>query len=152
MSTFTFYITRIAKAATTLTGVGLAAVVLASGAPALARPVGPGLDSMSVQCRAMQTQVGQLIGEYGDPSTSNARRGDILTQLREIGSDWIAIGCKAAFGSIAIVLPPVRGIPHAPITRGNNKVGPTPAMPGPLQPKGPPKGVILHHGNTPVLQ
>lgn len=157
MSNFSFYATRIARIATTLAGIGLTAPMFAFPTPALADRVGPGLDGMSIQCRGMQGQADGLIAEYGDPSTSNDRRGEILTELREIGSDWIAIGCRAAFGNIEIVLPPVnRGVPHAPIARGNNKVGPIAGPSGPVLPKGFPKGfpkgVILHHGNTPVLQ
>src|SRR5690606_39959058 len=63
----------------------------------------PALDSFSAGCLQLQNDADRLIAEY--KSASMARREAILQQLRNIGSDWINIGCKAVFGSIALTLP-----------------------------------------------
>jgi hypothetical protein len=68
--------------------------------PASAQPVGPGIDGVSIACRSLQSQADGLIAEYGDEDTTNDRRGEILDELRSIGTSWIQIGCKAAFGNI----------------------------------------------------
>ncbi len=85
------------------------AVVLVAGASALvpreadALRVGLGGDTHMRQCRSLQDQALSLVAEYGRATTSNARRSEILNELRIIGLDWKAIGCTSRFGSIAFV-------------------------------------------------
>jgi hypothetical protein len=67
--------------------------------PAMARIKKPGLDSLSQECFRVQTESDKLVAEYKD--ASNARREQILVELRELGSYWIAAGCKALFGDIS---------------------------------------------------
>ncbi len=68
-------------------------------APAMARIKKPGLDSLSQECFRVQNESDKLRAEYKD--ATNARREDILTELRKLGSYWIAAGCRDLFGSIA---------------------------------------------------
>lgn len=82
---------------------------------AQARINGPALDSFSAGCLLLQNDADRLIAEY--KNASMARREEILQQLRNIGSDWINIGCKAVFGSIALTLPDQ--VPNLDIAGGN---------------------------------
>jgi hypothetical protein len=76
-----------------------------------AKPVPPGGDSHQIQCRSLQNEANDLIAEYGNESTSNARREAIISRLRNIGSDWVAIKCKARYGNIVREMPDVLS-PH----------------------------------------
>lgn len=69
--------------------------------PALARIKKPGLDSLSQECFRVQTAADGLRAEYRNEATTNARREDILTELRKLGSYWIAAGCRALFGDMS---------------------------------------------------
>ena len=68
-------------------------------APAMARIKKPGLDSLSQECFRVQTESDKLVAEYKD--ATNARREEILTELRRLGSYWIAAGCRDLFGDIS---------------------------------------------------
>jgi hypothetical protein len=78
-------------------------------APAAAERVPPGGDSFQQGCRAIQDYTDGLIAEY--KTASDARREEILAELRNWGMTWIQIGCRAVFGDISarIILPP-RGL------------------------------------------
>ncbi|HEY9011515.1 MAG TPA: hypothetical protein VIN06_10885 [Devosia sp.] len=65
----------------------------------MARISKPGLDSLSQECFRVQTESDKLVAEY--KNASNARREQILVELRKLGSYWIAAGCKALFGDIS---------------------------------------------------
>jgi hypothetical protein len=69
--------------------------------PALARIKKPGLDSLSQECFRVQTEADGLRAEYRNEATTNARREDILTELRKLGSYWIAAGCRDLFGDMS---------------------------------------------------
>ena len=69
--------------------------------PALARIKKPGLDSLSQECFRVQTAADALRAEYKNEGTTNARREDILTELRKLGSYWIAAGCRDLFGDMS---------------------------------------------------
>ncbi len=99
--------------------VGLLALSLTVGAghsamKVGAQPVGNGIDGMSQACRAIQNHAGDLIKEYGEVASNNPndpRLDDILAALRSDGTTWRQIGCQAAFGDIARVMPqPTKGL------------------------------------------
>lgn len=69
--------------------------------PALARIKKPGLDSISQECFRVQSEADALRAEYKNEATTNARREDILTDLRKLGSYWIAAGCRDLFGDMS---------------------------------------------------
>jgi hypothetical protein len=95
-----------------IVGVLFASVTASLGtAPAMARIKKPGLDSVSQECFRVQTASDKLIAEY--KNASNARRDEILTELRKLGSYWRAAGCQALFGNIAKVVLPTNDF-HAP--------------------------------------
>lgn len=54
---------------------------------ASAAPVPPGGDSHQIGCKSLQDQAQDLVDEYGDEGTTDARREQILSELRNIGSD-----------------------------------------------------------------
>ncbi len=88
----------------------LLALALFAGAstaatPASARVNGPVFDTFSAGCLSLQNDADSLIGEY--KNATPARREEIIGQLRNIGSTWNQIGCKAVFGSIALTVKPV---------------------------------------------
>jgi hypothetical protein len=72
--------------------------------------ISPGGDSFQRGCKALQDAVYERLGEYRNDSTTNARRGEILNELRTLGGDWRAIGCQAVFGDIVglITVEPAR--------------------------------------------
>ncbi len=81
-----------------------AAVVTATLAigplPAEARvPSGPRYDSRSIQCGAAQDRADKLVAEYSNPDTTNARKQEILSELRQIADFWDSF-CRGTFGSI----------------------------------------------------
>ena len=73
--------------------------------PAAARVNGPVFDSFSAGCLSLQNDSDSLVGEY--KNATPARREEIIGQLRNIGSTWNQIGCKAVFGSISMIVKPV---------------------------------------------
>jgi hypothetical protein len=79
-------------------GIGL----LLSSTPVHAEPIGP--DSLSIFCGGLRVRAQQLINEYGQTPADSPRRGAILTELRQIGSDWKDI-CQGTFGTIFLQLP-----------------------------------------------
>jgi hypothetical protein len=93
------------KTSVLITTVIATSFVLTLSEPAFARIKGPALDSFSAGCLALQTAGDQLIAEY--KNASNARREEILQQLRNNGRTWREIGCQAVFGDISrLVLTP----------------------------------------------
>lgn len=80
--------------------VAIAAVALPQAA--FARINGPVADSFSAGCLLLQNKADALRAEYANPNTTDARREDILAELRNTGQTWIQIGCRAVFGSISI--------------------------------------------------
>lgn len=80
----------------------VAIATLALPQTAFARINGPVADSFSAGCLLLQNKADALRAEYANPNTTDARREDILTELRNTGQTWIQIGCRAVFGSIAI--------------------------------------------------
>lgn len=86
-----------------LTAVLISAVVVLplATSPALARIKKPGLDSLSMECFRVQSEADALRAEYRNENTTNARREDILTELRSLGSYWIAAGCRKLYGDIS---------------------------------------------------
>lgn len=111
------------RASHTLSKAVFAAAALTLAAAALsgtadARVKGPRLDSLSAGCGILQDEADRLRAEYANQNTSNARREEILTRLRQIGRDWNNIGCRAVFGDISIRVKPVitvRGDTAAPL-------------------------------------
>jgi hypothetical protein len=112
-----------------------AIVTLALPQTAYARINGPVADSFSAGCLLLQNKADALRAEYADPNTTDARRDEILTELRNTGQTWIQIGCRAVFGSISIrtvnYVPLVdTGTPHhdlavaAPAGTGGGPTGP----------------------------
>lgn len=93
-------VAAVAVAAALLVGSGL-------GNGAGAERVPTGGDSAQRGCRMLQDRVIDLIAQYG--SASPAEQELLLGQLRNLGSDWIAIGCRYAFGSIVKVAPGMLG-------------------------------------------
>jgi hypothetical protein len=77
------------------------ALVTVASSPALARIKGPVLDSLSFQCLQLQNKSDALIAEY--KNATNARREEILTELRNNGRVWREIGCQAVYGNIAMI-------------------------------------------------
>src|SRR5688500_3336696 len=62
-----------------------------------------GIDGVSVACRGIYDRVHRLLAEYKAVATADPgdpRLDTILAQLRDAGSDWIRVGCHAAFGSV----------------------------------------------------
>lgn len=103
-------------------------------AEAQARINGPVLDSFSAGCLMLQNKGDALIAEY--KNATNARREEILQELRNNGRDWINIGCRAVFGDISrmVILPKhdfdIGGInirPPMSLSDGNSDPGPGPA-------------------------
>lgn len=86
-----------------LTAVLISAVVVLplATSPALARIKKPGLDSLSIECFRVQSEADALRAEYRNENTTNDRREDILTELRALGSYWIAAGCRKLYGDIS---------------------------------------------------
>ncbi len=68
-------------------------------APAAAERVPPGGDSFQQGCRAIQDYTNALIDEY--KTAGDARREEILAELRNWGMTWIQIGCRDVFGDIS---------------------------------------------------
>ena len=87
---------------TALAAFALAVLVAAGGADqAAARERVPlGDDSHQQGCRMLQDRALELLEEYKDPNLSPAQREAVLAELRNVGSDWIAIGCKSRYGNI----------------------------------------------------
>ncbi len=101
---------------------------------AYARINGPVGDTFSAGCLMLQNKGDALIAEY--KNATNARREEILQELRNNGRDWINIGCRAVFGDISrmVILPKhnfdVGGrnmSPPASLSDGNSDPGPGPA-------------------------
>ena len=61
--------------------------------------------SFKVFCDWLRARADQLFDEAKDPTLSDKRRREILTELREIGSAWKAGGCQAVYGDIVKILP-----------------------------------------------
>jgi hypothetical protein len=80
-------------------------VVTRAASLALARRPIEGHDSLAIACRSLRDRADGLIAEYGREGTSAARRQEIISELRNIGSDWNTIGCRDSFGDIALELP-----------------------------------------------
>jgi hypothetical protein len=80
----------------------------------MARPIEGG-DGLAVGCRYLRDQVAGLLAEYKADATTEARRQEIIGQLRNIGSDWVSVGCQAAFGDLTFTLQqPKPGIHEIP--------------------------------------
>ena len=95
------------RAAVATFSVALTVIGAMLPAESYARIKGPVGDTFSAGCLQLQNAADALRAEY--KTASMARREEILQKLRNIGSDWIAIGCRAVFGSIALtVRPPVQ--------------------------------------------
>jgi hypothetical protein len=77
-------------------GIGLTATAI----PAHAEKANDGLNSMSGACASLQSRGASLVDEY--KNASEDRRGQILNELRTIGSDWKLTGCQGAYGNIAL--------------------------------------------------
>ncbi len=79
----------------------LIAAIFASSLPlaAEARINGPRITSIDFACGAIQDEIDQLRAEYASLSPYDSRREEILTRLRNLGSDWNSAGCRAVFGS-----------------------------------------------------
>jgi hypothetical protein len=69
---------------------------------AFARIKGPALDSASIECLRLQNRADYLIAQYKD--APNDQRDAILQEARNVGRDWIAVGCQAAYGNITMVV------------------------------------------------
>ena len=82
------------------------AVILTGGAfsSASARAKIDDLSSTGAQCRAYQSRADALLGEYAQPGTTDARRGQILAELRSIGAGWDSL-CKSTYGNITLQPP-----------------------------------------------
>ena len=88
---------------TSLIVLSVAAIVtLALPQTAYARINGPVADSFSAGCLMLQNKADALRAEYANANTTNARREEILAELRNTGQTWIQIGCRAVFSSISI--------------------------------------------------
>lgn len=84
-------------------GLALGAVAFTvDAADAMKVPLGG--DSHQRGCYSLQEQGEALLDEYGDASTTDARRVEILGELRSIGSTWDQIGCRSVWGDIDISL------------------------------------------------
>ena len=103
---------------------------------AQARINGPVLDSFSAGCLMLQNKSDALIAEY--KNATNARREEILQELRNNGRDWINLGCRAVFGDISrmvILDPPNRDIgglntrPPLSLSDGNSDSSDAPVVP-----------------------
>lgn len=88
-----------------LIGFSLLAAIALSPVQAYARINGAVFDSFSLECLALQNKGDRLRAEYRN--ASNARREEILAELRSNGMTWIQIGCRGVFGDISkhVVLP-----------------------------------------------
>lgn len=74
-----------------------------------------GGDGLAVGCRYLRDQAAGLLAEYKADGTTEARRQQIIGQLQNIGSDWVSVGCQAAFGDLAFTLQqPKAGIREIP--------------------------------------
>lgn len=79
-----------------------AAVLAAGYAPSAdARIEGPRVTSIDFACGALQDETDALLNEYKQESTTNARRGEILDRLREIGQSWYPF-CSTYYGDITL--------------------------------------------------
>ena len=67
---------------------------------ATAAPV-TGHDTLSNHCRGLQNDAKRLVDEYA--GASNARKLEILDELRSIGGDWDTL-CKGTFGDINVTI------------------------------------------------
>lgn len=68
-------------------------------------------DSLSIQCQSIRDQADGLLAEYKKDGTSSARLKEIIGELQTLGSDWNAIGCRAMYGDVTIiVVPELRGL------------------------------------------
>jgi len=101
---------------------GLAVSLTLFAAPASARMSGPGGDTFSIMCYALQSQVDALVAEYGRDETTNARASAILNELQQIGQTWISAGCRDVFGSIAHINPPPRKHIKSPTSQQSTQV------------------------------
>ena len=101
---------------------GLTVCMTLSAAPASARMSGPGGDTFSIMCYALQTRVDALVKEYGADATSDARAFEILSELQQIGQTWISAGCRDVFGSIAHLNPPPRKHIKLPTSQQSTQV------------------------------
>lgn len=64
-----------------------------------------GGDTHQIGCRMIYDRVAALLAEYkevGQANPADPRLDGILSELRNLGSDWIALRCKDRFGSIAM--------------------------------------------------
>lgn len=66
-----------------------------------ARIEGPRVTSIDFACGALQDETDALLDEYKQESTTNARRGEILDRLREIGQSWYPF-CSTYYGDITL--------------------------------------------------
>jgi hypothetical protein len=67
------------------------------------RPIEGG-DSLAIECRRQRNRADELIAEYGRSGTTEERRQDIISELREIGRNWRTLGCQDEFGPIVLEL------------------------------------------------
>lgn len=80
----------------------IAVALFAALAPAAhARINGPRITSTDVACGAIQDEGDRLRAEYAGLSPYDPRREEILQRLRNLGADWNAAGCRAAYGGMA---------------------------------------------------
>ncbi len=99
---------RLKQAVGRLTIAATVAMILAGSplTPTFAREKIVGLDSFSIQCRALQDESDDLIAEYGRPGTTLDRKEEILTELRNLGMTWNQIGCRKVFGQFTPIPTP----------------------------------------------
>jgi len=80
----------------------LAIALFAALTPAAhARINGPRITSTDYACGAIQDEGDRLRREYATLSAYDPRREEILQRLRNLGADWNAAGCRAAYGGMA---------------------------------------------------
>ena len=59
--------------------------------------------TISEGCQDLLDRAQKLLNEYKDDHTTPELRGQIIAELREIGSDWAAV-CQQSFGPIVLVI------------------------------------------------
>ena len=82
--------------------VALVLLTVALASPSQARMKNPELNSLGAACWDLQTQNDKLIAEY--KNASNARREELLQQIRNNGRTWRQIGCQGAYGDISMLV------------------------------------------------
>lgn len=86
---------------------GFVALSLAIGAGSVSRvsaDVPRGGDSLQRGCYSLEQRAQNLVAEYGAEGTTDQRKQEIVHELKQIGSDWNAVGCRSRYGDIAYKL------------------------------------------------